>query len=73
MQKTKITIDVRPLSGAEEVAGACDDARCFLDEVSAGKSAVDPEPLTAGQRARSARWLAETALAIALHFEASVS
>lgn len=63
-------VAVQALSGDDDVAGACDDAACFLREVRTGTALDDVEPMNASKRARSARWLAETALALALHFEA---
>lgn len=69
MSKRQITIAVDPLTCDDEIEGACDDARCFLEEVRTSKG-TDDGMLSDGKRAQSARWLAETALALALHFEA---
>ena len=69
MSKIMMSVEVRPLSSGDEVQGACDDAACFLREVKTGKSLDGEGNLSPCERARSARWLAESALACALHFE----
>jgi hypothetical protein len=65
--KIKVAVDVKPLSGPDELAGACDDAACFTEEVRHGKEAG--EPISVERRAKLARWGAESLLAIALHLE----
>ncbi len=67
--KQRVWVLVRPLEDRDELSGACADMACFLREVSTGTSPDADEPLDAETRARSARWLAESALAAALHFE----
>lgn len=68
MNKQSITVQVRPL-GADEIDDACADAQCFLTEVQRARDAEDTRALSAAERAQAARWLAERALALALHFE----
>ena len=66
----KVTVSVRTLEGDKDIEATCDDAACFLDEVKTGVDGWRGDVLSHTKRAKAARWLAESALALALHFEA---
>ncbi len=72
-ERFKIETMVRAFESDDDVEGACADAACFLREVHTGKSVdgVD-DYMSNDERAQAARWLAESALALALHFEAKI-